>query len=84
MGYSASLSRSGLQLLSCGWLAFAARSACRDLRFALDEDAVTSAEAVLQRTKVAIFIVAFQAEHSSPASSTGFRRGCAISSPRSS
>jgi glycosyltransferase involved in cell wall biosynthesis len=32
-------------------------------RFALDEAAVTAAEAVLERTKVAIFIVAFQAEH---------------------
>jgi glycosyltransferase involved in cell wall biosynthesis/SAM-dependent methyltransferase len=32
-------------------------------RFPLDEDAVTAAAEVLQRTKVAIFIVAFQAEH---------------------
>jgi glycosyltransferase involved in cell wall biosynthesis len=32
-------------------------------RFALDEDAVAAAEEVLKRTKVAIFIVAFQAEH---------------------
>ena len=29
----------------------------------LDEDAVSAAEEVLERTKVAIFIVAFQAEH---------------------
>jgi glycosyltransferase involved in cell wall biosynthesis len=32
-------------------------------RFAVDADAVTAAEEVLKRTKVAIFIVAFQAEH---------------------
>jgi glycosyltransferase involved in cell wall biosynthesis len=32
-------------------------------RFPLDEDAVTAAAEVLQRTRVAIFIVAFQAEH---------------------
>ncbi len=32
-------------------------------RFAVDDDAVAAAEAVLERTKVAIFIVAFQAEH---------------------
>ena len=32
-------------------------------RFPLDEDAVTAAEEVLERTKVALFIVAFQAEH---------------------
>jgi len=32
-------------------------------RFPLDEDAVTAAAEVLTRTKVAIFIVAFQAEH---------------------
>jgi glycosyltransferase involved in cell wall biosynthesis len=32
-------------------------------RFPLDEDAVAAAEEVLERTKVALFIVAFQAEH---------------------
>ena len=32
-------------------------------RFALDEEAVLAAEAVLKHTRVAIFIVAFQAEH---------------------
>jgi glycosyltransferase involved in cell wall biosynthesis/SAM-dependent methyltransferase len=32
-------------------------------RFPLDEEAVTAAAEVLQRTRVAIFIVAFQAEH---------------------